>query len=150
MLKNRFSDVNRSENKVAHALDTNLENVCSNGIHYFLNLECAFYYSLKEITNGEYLEWYDNGQQHIKCTYTDGKLNGEYLEWYDNGQQHIKCTYTGGKLNGEFLIWYDNGQQQIKCTFTDGEYLVWNENGQQVLKCTYTDGKFNEEYYKLV
>jgi hypothetical protein len=28
--------------------DTNLENICSNGIHYFLKLECAFYYSLKK------------------------------------------------------------------------------------------------------
>jgi antitoxin component YwqK of YwqJK toxin-antitoxin module len=85
--------------------DRNLEEVCSNGIHYFLKLECAFYYSLEEITNGEYLEWYENGQQLIKCTYTDGKRNGEYLSWYENGQQYKKYTYTDGKLNGEYLSW---------------------------------------------
>jgi antitoxin component YwqK of YwqJK toxin-antitoxin module len=83
--------------------DTNLEKVCSNGIHYFLKLECAFYYSLNKIQNGEYLEWYENGQQYIKCTYTDGKLNGEYLEWYENGQQYKKCTYTDNERNGEYL-----------------------------------------------
>jgi antitoxin component YwqK of YwqJK toxin-antitoxin module len=109
--------------------DRNLEEVCSNGIHYFLKLECAFYYSLEEITNGEYLEWYENGQQLIKCTYTDGKRNGEYLEWYENGQQLIKCTYTDGKRNGEYLSWYENGQQYKKYTYTDGklngEYLSW-------------------------
>jgi antitoxin component YwqK of YwqJK toxin-antitoxin module len=125
--------------------DTNLEDVCSNGIHYFLKLECAFYYSLKVITNGEYLSWHDNGQQYVKCTYTDGNLNGEYLKWYENGQQSIKCTYTDGKRNGEYLKWYENGQQSEKCTYTDGkkngEYLEWFSNGQQLIKCTYTDGK---------
>jgi antitoxin component YwqK of YwqJK toxin-antitoxin module len=103
--------------------DTVLENVCSNGIHYFLKLECAFYYSLQKIQNGEYLEWHDNGQQHIKCTYTDGKRNGEYLAWHDNGQQHIKCTHTDGKLNGEYLSWHENGQQWEKCTYTDGKKM---------------------------
>jgi hypothetical protein len=53
--------------------DTVLENVCSNGIHYFLKLECAFYYSLEKIQNGEYLSWHENGQPSKKCTYTDGK-----------------------------------------------------------------------------
>jgi antitoxin component YwqK of YwqJK toxin-antitoxin module len=114
--------------------DTNLENVCSNGIHYFLNLECAFYYSLQKIQNGEYLGRYENGQLWKKCTYTDGKLNGEYLEWYKNGQLWKKCTYTDDKLNGEYLSWYENGQQRVKCTYTDGklngEYLAWYDNGK--------------------
>jgi antitoxin component YwqK of YwqJK toxin-antitoxin module len=109
--------------------DRNLEEVCSNGIHYFLKLECAFYYSFGVITNGEYLKWYENGQQRKKITYTNGKLNGEYLEWHENGQQYKKCTYTDDKLNGEYLIWYENGQQRVKCTYTDGKlngkYLEW-------------------------
>jgi hypothetical protein len=41
---------------ISDKFDTNLEEVCSNGIHYFLKLECAFYYSLQKIQNGEYLE----------------------------------------------------------------------------------------------
>jgi antitoxin component YwqK of YwqJK toxin-antitoxin module len=73
--------------------DINLEKVCSNGIHYFLKLECAFYYSLDEIQNGEYLEWYENGQQYVKCTYTNGEINGEYLKWNDNGQLYIKNVH---------------------------------------------------------
>jgi antitoxin component YwqK of YwqJK toxin-antitoxin module len=94
--------------------DTDLEKVCSNGIHYFLKLECVFYYSLEKITNGDYLRWHDNGQLCLKCTYTNGKLNGDYLRWYDNGQLCLKCTYTNGKLNGDYLRWHDNGQQSIK------------------------------------
>jgi antitoxin component YwqK of YwqJK toxin-antitoxin module len=130
--------------------DTNFKNVCSSVIHYFLKLECAFYYSLKKIQNGEYLEWYENGQQYIKCTYTDDKLNGEYLRWYDNGKQQTKCIYTNGKIYGEYLMWYNNGQQCIKCTYTNdkrnGEYLSWHDNGQQCIKCTYTNDKRNGEY----
>jgi antitoxin component YwqK of YwqJK toxin-antitoxin module len=130
--------------------DTNLEKVCSNGIHYFLKLECAYYYSLQKTLNGEYLEWYENGQQYKKCIYTDDKINGEYLEWYENGQQYKKCIYTDDKINGEYLEWYKNGQQHIKCTYTNGkrngECLEWHENGQQHIKCTYTNGKRNGEY----
>jgi antitoxin component YwqK of YwqJK toxin-antitoxin module len=94
-----------------------LKNICSNGIHYFLKLECAFYYSLEKIQNGEYLNWYENGQQNIKCTYIDDKLNGEYLKWYANGQQNIKCTYTDGKRNGEYLEWYKNVLPYYLITF---------------------------------
>jgi antitoxin component YwqK of YwqJK toxin-antitoxin module len=134
---------------ISDNFDINLEKVCSNGIHYFLNLLCAFYYSLHKIQNGEYLGWYDNGQQYIKCTYTDDKINEEYLSWNENGQQYIKCTYTDDKINEEYLSWYENGQQYIKCTYTDGklngEYLSWNENGQQNIKCTYTNGEINVE-----
>jgi antitoxin component YwqK of YwqJK toxin-antitoxin module len=130
--------------------DINLEKVCSNGIHYFLKLECAFYYSLHKIQNGEYLSWHENGQQQIKCTYTDGKKDGEYLLWYKNGHQYKKCTYTDDELNGEYLEWYNNGQQRKKCTYTDyklnGEYLKWYENGQQYVNYTYIDGKINGEY----
>jgi antitoxin component YwqK of YwqJK toxin-antitoxin module len=129
--------------------DTNLEKVCSNGIHYFLKLECAFYYSLQKFQNGEYLLWYDNGQQYTKCTYIDGKLNGDYLEWKENGQQYTKCTYIDGKLNGDYLEWKENGQQYTKCTYIDGklngDYLEWKENGQQCVKCTYTDYKKMEK-----
>jgi antitoxin component YwqK of YwqJK toxin-antitoxin module len=135
---------------ISDDFDRNLEEACSNGIHYFLKLECAFYYSLEKIQNGEYLEWHENGQQYKKCTYTDGKLNGEYLSWFSNGQQYTKCTYTDGIKNGDYLTWYDNGQQSVNCTYMDGikngDYLTWYDNGQQSVNCTYIDGKLNGEY----
>jgi hypothetical protein len=54
--------------------DINIENVCSSGIHYFLNLKRAFYYNLEiEIMNGEYLSWYENGQLFAKYNFIDGQ-----------------------------------------------------------------------------
>jgi antitoxin component YwqK of YwqJK toxin-antitoxin module len=102
---------------IPNDFDRNLEKVCSNGIHYFLKLECAFYYSLKKIKNGEYLSWYENGQICKKCIYTNDKLNGEYLKWFKNGKQRIKCIYIDGKKNGEYLEWFENGKQHIKCIY---------------------------------
>ena len=52
-----------NENVYPNDFDTNLEKVCSFGIHYFLKLVRAFYYNIEtEIMNGEYLEWYDDGE----------------------------------------------------------------------------------------
>jgi antitoxin component YwqK of YwqJK toxin-antitoxin module len=131
--------------------DTNLEEVCSSGIHYFLNLKSAFYYCLEtENINGEYLNWYDNGQMYEKCNYVDGKMNGEYLEWYSNGQMMIKGNYVDGKINGELLKWHSNGQIFVKCNYVDGkrngEYLEWYGDGQVMQKCNYVDGILNGKY----
>ena len=132
--------------------DNDLNNICSNGIHYFLNIKCAFYYSLNKIENGEHLLWYDNGRQLIQCTYVEGNLDGEYLQWHNNGQQWKKYTYIKGKLEGLCLNWYKNGQQWKKCTYIDGEiegeYLEWHENGQQYMQCTYVNGKLDGEYLR--
>jgi hypothetical protein len=71
-----ISSSNFNQNKLEYEIgkiiipddfDTDLEKVCSNGIHYFLKLERAFYYSLQKIQNGEYLEWYEmvNNVQNV-------------------------------------------------------------------------------------
>jgi len=139
-----------NENVYPNNFDADLENVCSNGIHYFLKLERAFYYYLiMEIENGEHLSWHENGQIYEKYNYVNGKLNGEYLEWYDNGEICQKCNYVDGKLNGEYLDWYENGQMCIKCNYIaeckNGEYLKWYKNGQLNAKFNYIDDKLNEE-----
>ena len=130
--------------------DDYLENVCSSGIHYFLNLKRAFYYNLKKKNiNGEYLDWHDNGQMSLKFNYINEKINGEWLTWHVNGQIYVKCNYVDGNENGEYLSWYTNGQMCIKCIYIDGvlngEYLEWHENGQMWEKYIYIDGKINGE-----
>jgi len=131
--------------------DIILENVCSSGIHYFLNLKRAFYYDLEiENKNGEYLIWYDNGQMNEKYNYVDDIKDGEYLKWYENGQMCMKCNYNYNKLNGEWIEWYDNGQMFRKYNYVndieDGEHLNWHKNGQMSRKCNYVNGKLNAEY----
>ena len=133
--------------------DDNLEEVCSFGIHYFLNLKRAFYYGIEmENMTGEYLDWCDSGELSEKYNYVDGKINGEYLVWFWNGQMREKCNYVDGKLNGEFLSWYDNGQIGVKCNYINGklngEYFQWYEDGQMTIKCNYIDGAKNGECFQ--
>jgi len=111
-----------NKNVYPDKFDNNLEKVCSSGIHYFLNLKCAFHYCINlEIINGEYLKWYDNGQMCIKCNYIDGNLNGEYIQWHENGQMWIKYNYINGELNGDYLSWYENGQMREECNYVNGK-----------------------------
>jgi len=123
-----------NENVYPDNFDTDLKKVCSSGIHYFLNLERAFYYCIKlENMNGEYLDWHDNGVLHKKCSWVDGKINGEYFRWYNDGQMYVKTNCINGMLNGEYFEWYSNGQIWIKCNYINGnkngEYFGWYENG---------------------
>jgi antitoxin component YwqK of YwqJK toxin-antitoxin module len=55
---------------------------------------------------GEYKEYFYNGQIKISCNYIDDKLNGEYTEYFDNGQIKISCNYIDDKLNDEYKEYY--------------------------------------------
>ena len=35
------------------------------------------------------------------CNYIDGKKEGEYKEYWDNGQIALICNYVNGKKEGE-------------------------------------------------
>jgi antitoxin component YwqK of YwqJK toxin-antitoxin module len=136
---------------VPNTFDTNLENVCSSGIHFFLDKYRAELYE-QILTNGEYKEWHENGQLIKHYFYKDDKFDGEYKDWHSNGQLYIHCFYKDGKLDGEYKEWHDNGQL-IKHHFYkddkfDGECKDWHSNGQLYIHCFYKDGKLNEEYYQ--
>lgn len=126
-----------------HDDDYDLEKMYLTGIYFFLKLECA-YYHMTNIDDGEYLQWYDNGQQHVKCIYSNGVMEGKYLSWYENGKPYYECFYDNDKKNGPYLEWYDSGQQRIKCSYHDGvfhgEYLEWNENGSLNAHHIYDNG----------
>jgi antitoxin component YwqK of YwqJK toxin-antitoxin module len=140
-----------NETVYPNKFDTDLEKVCSFGIHYFLKLERAFYYViLMDNVNGKYLEWHDNGQIMTKGNCIGNKLNGECFKWYDNGQISITCNYNNGHKHGEYLKCHYNGQTLVKCNYINGklndEYLEWCDNGQINVKCNYINGKKNGEY----
>jgi antitoxin component YwqK of YwqJK toxin-antitoxin module len=59
--------------------------------------------------DGEYTDWYLNGQLWEHFVSKDGKLDGEYTLWNENGQLRKHCVYKDGecsKLNGEYKQWY--------------------------------------------
>ena len=107
------------ETVVVEDYDTNVEKVCSSGIHYFLNKRPTEQYNLVE--NGLYQSWHENGRKCEECTYINGQREGLYRSWHDNGQKWVECTYTNGKLEGLYQTWYENGQKWVECTYTNGK-----------------------------
>jgi len=119
---------------ICDTFDTNLENVCSEGIHFFLDKDRATFHGINlDYFQGEYKEWYDNGQLKIHTTYKDGNIDGEYKLWFQNGQLYVHTTYQNGKIYGEYKKWFQNGQLSIQTTYKNyirnGKYLEWNKNG---------------------
>ncbi len=129
-----------------------VETVCGEGIHFFLDKEVAILYFIDDIKDGEYKSWYDNGQPMIQKTYVEGKLHGYYKEWYLNGQLMYQIEYKDGKENGEYKSWYNNGQIMVQTTYKDGkcdgEYKKWYEKGKLHTQTTYKDGKYHGKYTK--
>ena len=71
--------------------------------------------------NGEYTEYYPNGQLKITANYNNGDLNGAFSEYYPNGQLKITTDYSNGDLNGAFSEYYPNGQLKITTDYSNGE-----------------------------
>lgn len=79
--------------------------------HYFVDEN--------NMRQGEYKEWYDNGQMSRHCFYVNGKLHGEYKSWHNNGHMFEHCIYVNGELHGEFIKWLDCGKVILFHAFYD-------------------------------
>jgi hypothetical protein len=81
-------------------------------------------------------------------TIINGKLDGEYKEWWENGQPYIHCTYKNGELEGEYKMFYENGQLGEHSFFKEGEehgeYKSWWENGKLSNHFFYQDSEVIE------
>lgn len=151
------------------SFDPDLESVCSNGIHYFRSIECAYFYDFDPIYNkytGIFKAWYDNGMLMIKCTILDGKFNGLYEYWMASilGHEkyiahrthtHTRCHFLNDKRNGLCENWYDNGTLSQKCNYVDdrydGLYESWYCDGSLEMRGNYVDEKLDGlcEYYNM-
>ncbi len=57
--------------------DDDLDEVCSNGIHYFKTIDRAFYYTMPDNYTGKWINYYDHGLKSNECEYLRGKENGK-------------------------------------------------------------------------
>jgi hypothetical protein len=89
--------------------DNDLENVCSNGIHYFKSLERAYYYGINLcLHNGPYKNWRDNGELCEKSNYEYGRLHGRREIWDSSSNDRSRSqNYVYGELIYEYK--YSNG-----------------------------------------
>ena len=86
--------------------DSNINKVCSSGIHYFKTYEASlsWYYNYrKPYTDRKYIGYHDSGQKSYEHSYKDGVREGKQEAWYENGQKQYEDYYKEG--------WYENRQK---------------------------------------
>ena len=81
----------------------------------------------KEIKNGPYEEYHQNGQLAVKSFYKDGELDGPHEEYYKNGKLRIKCTCKDGKLDGPYEIYHKSGKLAEKTFYKDDKEITEEE-----------------------
>jgi antitoxin component YwqK of YwqJK toxin-antitoxin module len=124
--------------------DMDVEQVCSNGIHFFLERKVAEMYYLY-LENGIYMSWHENGQKEHEGMMKDGKREGLWQTWYDNGQKYSEGMWKEGNQEGLREIWYETGQKKSEQMWKEGNQeglrQIWYENGQKSSEGMMKDGK---------
>jgi len=125
--------------------DSDIEQVCSRGLHFFLDRKVAEQYDLYNLENGLLEKWYDDGRKCFERLYKDGKKEGMWQTWYNNGQKSSEGMIKEGKQEGLWQYWYANGQREYEGLYKDGKRYglrqQWYENGQREYEGMYKDGK---------
>ena len=135
-----------------------LEEVCTNGIHYFKTKEAAlsWFYRKNPIIfpDGKSTWWYEDGQKDSEGTYNNGHRDGKWIFWYDNGNKQSEETYKDGKIDGKCIGWHDNGQKQFEGTYKDekknGKWIHWYDNGNKQSELEYHKGNLMVEWVLTV
>lgn len=123
------------------------------------------------VYDGEYTEWYKNGNIRLHQNYKNGKRSGEsifyqskdsiYFNNFDNDQRNSVCRlenaagvvlgtyiYKNDKLSGITTYCFPNGEKYLEATymlgFPSGEWKYFDEKGKNVGKLTASGGLPNE------
>jgi len=119
-------------------------NVCGDGIHFYLSKEAAYYHRLYGI-NGLIKDFYPSGQLSQQGVWKNLNPDGEWLCYHENGVLQEKNIYQNGNLHGLHQTWYNNGKQAEITNYIDGKKhglsRKWHNNGQLKLWDIYKDGK---------
>jgi antitoxin component YwqK of YwqJK toxin-antitoxin module len=83
--------------------------------------------------NGEYVEYFQNGQINYKYSFKNGIEDGEWVWYNEEGNLLKKAIYKDGELNGEWITYHSNGQINVKGQFENGEeigeWFQWDAEG---------------------
>lgn len=109
-----------------------------------------YYEDERGFKQGEYKEWYSNGQMSEHLHYLDDDLHGDCKWWHENGQLLEHCYYMNNVPHGEYKRWHNNGQIYEHCFYMNGElsgeYRTWYANGLLKEHCFYLHDAYHGEY----
>lgn len=81
----------------------------------------------------------------------DGVLEGEYKEFYENGQTLLTQEYSNGKKHGLYVIYWENNTVSDSFSYVndspDGEILGYHKDGSERSWDFYSKG--NSEKYSI-
>jgi hypothetical protein len=96
--------------------DSNLNDVCGSGIHYFKTEEPAYMYDFDQFDSkfdskftGILKAWYNNGLYMTTYNFKNGEKDGEHKIWHTNGKLSFIGNYINGKLNSH-QEWTSDGK----------------------------------------
>ena len=94
--------------------------------------------------NGEYIEYYKDGQISSRENYKDNKRDGIWTFYYKNGNKFKEEEYKNGILDGKVIGYFKNGligkEGFQKNGKKDGEFIYYNEDGSINRKCVLKNG----------
>jgi pimeloyl-ACP methyl ester carboxylesterase len=79
--------------------------------------QCNYRSNTKE---GEYRQWYVNGQVEFSGRYVKGLWNGPSTSWYENGKKEAEENWRHGQLHGKVKYWSEQGELQFDLVFDHG------------------------------
>ena len=108
----------------------------------------------------EWTEWYSNGEKRVEVSYeaggdnSVGKGSGTWSIWFENGNDKMTQSFTNGKPEGKWSEWFESGTDKKEYNWADGKlngkYTEWFESGQEKIEGEYKDGQKDgnwTEYY---
>ncbi len=100
--------------------------------------------------DGQFIYYFDNGQQQRECFYRENTLTGTFKEWYRSGQQKNEQEYKNGLLDGPYTTWREDGSLKMEARYVKGEkngsFKTYYENGQLTRNDLYQDDKLVEGF----
>lgn len=93
---------------------------------------------------GQWLDYFENGNISSVKLYVNGKLTGSVSFFYENGQIRMQQQYSEGLMNGISIIYWPNGNVKkigrFRSGHQHGEVNHYNEDGSVEEKLNYVDG----------
>lgn len=74
---------------------------------------------------GEYIE-YRRGEVYVKSNYVKDVLEGEYTKYFNDGTIQVKANYVNNKLDGEYFSYATDGSIKKHQFFKNGVYHGWS------------------------
>jgi len=79
-----------------------------------------------DIRDGEYIEYFENGNIREKCNFVNNTYHGKYESYYENGIMEKSGMYENDEKQGEWLNYtYD---EKCKKSYYKNDVLIESNN----------------------